>query len=197
MSSKVAFYVLRDESDGSYLASSRSGSFTELHESRAHFESEKSALDGIKDLRKRGMDVSDFVIVPVHLTTGKAIKPKLMVQKEGYVIEITELRYDDSEDITYYKGNKSKPLTIKPDSSHGWWSAMKGVNQTVTATIFDSAEKAQQRLDEIIVVVDVCRKNIKKRLNSGDWINDGERHNLKQTLQNLDRYTLNIIKVGA
>ncbi len=196
MSTEIAFYVLRDEVDGSYLASSRSLEFTELHESRAHFESEKSALDGVKELRKRGMDVSTLVIVPVYLKAGTPIKPKLMEQKDGFIVEITHLGYNDRENITYYKGNKAKPLTFKPDTTHGWYTALKGVNQTVTATIFNSSEKAQKRLDEISALVDTCRKNIKERLGR-EWLQDGERGNLKNTLADLDRYTLNIIKVAA
>jgi len=147
----IAFYLIRETTDGKYY---ESGSFcASLENCRAHFESAANAEKEIRKRQGQGYDMDDAEIVAIELKTVRVIKPKIIKQKKGWVIEVTDPEHKGYDRYkTYYRGNKKK--IYRPDSQLTIYSDLRnGREQTLTATVFETKGAADTRLKEITTAI--------------------------------------------
>lgn len=107
---KISYYVIKDLADGTYAMGRRFGHTLEQCEAR--YARTVGAQKDITKMESEGQDVSQVVIVPVYLTAGEAIKPKLRETKTGFVIVVTRrTQFGDGKvrkTVEFWKGNKKK-----------------------------------------------------------------------------------------
>lgn len=149
---EVAFYVLVDraiEGPANYFGGREFDH--KIEQTRSHYDRTVGAQKEISRLERHGYDCSKVFIAPVFVTAGQLIKPKIREQKTGFVLQVTVSKdpkakkgyYGHKEDVWYWKGNKKELITF----SYG--CGIKGVPQTITASIFKTAEEADAKLKEL------------------------------------------------
>lgn len=144
----VAFYVIRDEKTGKYYESRHCD--CTLEQTRAHFARVEGAEKQIKKMQADGVDVSNWVIVPVSLEVDDPLYPMLMEQKSGWVIELATKDCQGKKVVSYWKGNKKKPVAAKHLVS--LLVSLRGRPQTVTASIFATKAEAEKKIAEIVAL---------------------------------------------
>lgn len=140
---KVDYYIIRDEKTGKYVGD-RFNSISADKGTDVQFVSAKNAEERILEIQKRDPKKAEkLVIVPVSVQVLDPIKPKLRVQKAGWVISNEHGKKPYKRKV-YWKGNKDKPY-----DNVDYRGLLYGPEQALTASIFDSREKAETKLLEI------------------------------------------------